>query len=389
MTPGARLSAAIEVLDKVLAGAAAERALTAWARGSRFAGSKDRAAVRDHVYDVLRSRRSLAAIGGAETGRALVHGLVIRQGLQVDTLFNGEGHAPAPLNDDERVREATPPMGLAESCDIPEWLWPQWEADLGAQATQVALAQQDRAPAYLRVNLRRGSREDAQAMLAADGVQTVLHPEVKTCLQVTENPRKVALSTAYMDGYVELQDAASQIAIAGLDVRAGARVLDYCAGGGGKALALADLHDCSVTAHDISVARMGDIAPRAQRAGVAVSVADTAELAGLELFDLVFCDAPCSGSGTWRRTPDAKWRLSQDKLNNYNMLQDEVLAKSSMFVRPGGVLVYATCSVLSCENDTVVSRLCARSRAWTIEREMRLLPGEHSDGFYLVVLRNQ
>ena len=387
MTPAARLNAAIEVLDTIQAGTVAEKALTAWARGNRFAGSKDRAAIRDHVYEVLRAKRSLAHLGGGTTGRALILGLLRRENIAPEAVFGAGGYGPEALSDAELQAGLDPQtMTDAVACDIPDWLWPMWQASLGGQAAACAKVQQSRAPVCLRVNKRRSDRAGAIARLAEDGIVAVPHPDVKTALEVVENERRVHQSAAYIEGLVELQDAASQAAMLTLNIAPGATVLDYCAGGGGKALALADLYDAQVTAHDINAGRMADIPVRAARAGVDVATADRQGLDAMAPFDVVLCDAPCSGSGTWRRTPDAKWRLTAEKLLGYNDLQLDVLASGAGRVAPGGRLVYATCSVLDCENDAVVAAFCGMHPGWHVTKRLRLTPSPHNDGFFIVVL---
>jgi 16S rRNA (cytosine967-C5)-methyltransferase len=384
MTPGARVAAAAEILDSIRDGQAAEQALTTWARGSRFAGSKDRAAVRDHVYDALRARRSL----GDGSGRSLMMNLAYRDGIDVDTLFTGEGHAPAKLDDEDRAALSRPEaLTEAQKCDMPDWLWPQWQQSLGAAAVDTALAQQRRADVFLRVNQRRTSVGDAIEALKSEQIETMQHPDIKGCLRVTANPRRVKNAAAYLDGRVELQDASSQFAINQLQIPAGARVLDYCAGGGGKALGIADQFDAQVYAHDIAPKRMNDLNARAARAGVEVPQIATADLAAQGLFDLVFCDAPCSGAGTWRRTPDAKWRLTQERLDHLNLMQKEVIAGGAKRVKPGGVLAYATCSVLEAENDAIVDAFCKQNPSWALQARHQVLPNENGDGFYLNLLK--
>jgi 16S rRNA (cytosine967-C5)-methyltransferase len=386
MTPGARVAAAIAVLDEILSGAAAEQALTRWARASRYAGSKDRAAVRDHVYDVLRRKTSLSATAGARTGRDLMRALAVSSGWDVVALFDGQGHAPAPLS----VAEKEPlqkPLTDWEKYDIPEWIWGDWCANLSEDAIPTAKTLQSRAPVFLRHNPRKGSIADAVASLAADGITTEAHPFVQGCLKVTENPRRVKQSLAYQDGWVEIQDAASQAAIARIPVENGAQVLDYCAGGGGKALAVASAHHCYVTAHDISLARMSDIQPRAIRAGVEITIKETAALTAQTPYDIVLCDAPCSGSGTWRRTPDEKWRFNPDKLLKYNALQAEVLHKSMALTKPGGLVAYMTCSVLTSENQQVVENTLNETQGWAEIDQFALCPSEHNDGFFLSLLQ--
>ncbi|MCG3267610.1 RsmB/NOP family class I SAM-dependent RNA methyltransferase [Yoonia sp. I 8.24] len=385
MTPGARVAAAAEILDAIRDGQAAEQALTTWARGSRFAGSKDRAAVRDHVYDALRARRSL----GDGTGRGLMIALAQRDGADPDALFTGEGHAPAVLDGAERAALAEhTAQSDAQKCDMPDCLWPLWQQSLGADATQAAMAQQRRADVYLRVNRRRTSVTEAIAALSQDQIIAVPHPDIAGCLRVTANPRRIKLAAAYLDGRVELQDASSQFAISQLRVPAGGRVLDYCAGGGGKALGIADQFDAQVFAHDIAPQRMADLSARATRAGVDVPQIATDDLLQSDRFDVVFCDAPCSGSGTWRRTPDAKWRLTEERLDRMQGMQADVIAAGAKLVRPGGVLAYATCSVLAIENDAIVDAFCAQHPTWQRRARHQLLPGENGDGFYLCLLEN-
>ena len=389
MTPGARVAAAISILDQVLQGTAAEVALTGWARGSRFAGSKDRAAVRDLVFDALRARRSLSALGGAMTGRGLMIGLVLRDDLGLDALFDGAGHAPPPLSDAERVQiadgaELPDPVAY----DMPDWLWPLWCDSLGDEASAAALAQQVRAPVFLRVNRRCGSPEAAIAALAADGITAISHATVSGCLEVTDNARRIGQSRAYTDGLVELQDASSQFAMQAVQVPPGARVLDYCAGGGGKALGFADQNDAVVFAHDIAPERMRDLPARAARAGVSITQLRTDALSRQASFDVVFCDAPCSGSGTWRRTPDAKWRLTPADLDRLCATQAQVIRAAAQLVAPGGVLAYATCSVLRAENDAIVDDFLAANPRWRRDRTEKLRPDATGDGFYLCVLRD-
>lgn len=388
MTPAARYAAAIDILDMVSAEKSAEKCLAGWARNNRFAGSKDRAAIRDHVYDVLRAKRSLAALGGGTSGRNLILGLLLRNNIAPDTVFGAGGYGPAALGANEqhnhRLSDTLPqPVEF----DLPDWLWPLWQDSLGADAETAAMAQQSRAPVFLRVNLRRGTRETAQAILAEDGIVSQPHPMVFTTLEVTENERKVSGSRAYTEGLVELQDASSQMAVAALDFKPGLRVLDYCAGGGGKALALADMYDADVSAHDVAPQRMVDIPKRAARAGVSITILSAAHLKVIAPFDVVFCDAPCSGSGTWRRTPEAKWQLTESKLRDYNTLQEDALAKSARFVAAGGLLVYATCSVLKAENDDILNAFLARESRWKVVNKMQLIPSGAHDGFYMVVLR--
>lgn len=379
MTPGARAAAAIQVLDRVLAGEPAEKALTNWGRASRYAGSGDRAAVRDLVYDALRQRRSAAALGGGLTGRGLVLGLL--RMAEAEALFSGDGHAPAPPAADEAGR---PPEG-AEALDLPDWLIPEMERSLGERLALVAQAMRQRAPVFLRANLARGTSEAAIAALAEEGIVVRPHPLAATALEVTEGARRVQASQAYQTGLVELQDASSQAVVAALPLADGMRVLDHCAGGGGKTLAMAAQAKLRLWAHDASPRRMADLPDRARRAGVKVTLTDRPE-AGVP-YDLVLVDAPCSGSGSWRRDPEGKWRLTPERLAELVATQAGILDRVAPLVAPGGALAYATCSVLEVENGAQAQGFLARHPDWTLELENRFTPLEGGDGFYLALLR--
>ncbi|CTQ50446.1 RsmB/NOP family class I SAM-dependent RNA methyltransferase [Jannaschia donghaensis] len=390
MTPGARVQAAIEVLDIVLSGVAAERALTTWGRSSRYAGSKDRAAVRDHVFDALRRLRTGAWAGGIAhmpkecDARAVMAGVLLGQGADLGALFSGQGHAPAPLE------EVSPPDGTlsrAAQLDISDWLLEIFERDLGENADPVLTALRDRAPVFLRANTARISRDALQTVLADEGVETVLDDTAPTALRLTGPARGLTNLPSFQDGLWELQDAGSQALVARLPDMEGARVLDLCAGGGGKALAMAARGAASVFAHDVDAARMRDIPMRSARADVEITQLSTPE--DVAPFDAVVVDVPCSGSGSWRRAPDAKWRLTQGRLTELTVLQDEILRRAIALVRPGGWIGYMTCSVLACENAEIADRVVASDPDITLEDRWSCLPTAGGcDGFHLSVLRH-
>jgi 16S rRNA (cytosine967-C5)-methyltransferase len=385
MTPAARIQAAIEALEAVLAGARAEPVLTAWGRRARYAGSGDRAAVRDLVFDALRRRRSYAALGGGSSGRGLMLGRLRARGENPEAHFTGDRHAPAPLSEAERAAGRSP-EGV-EALDLPDWLWPAFQESLGAEAEAAALALRDRAPVHLRANLLKGDREAAARALAAEGIETVAVPASRTALEVTEGARRVARSRAFTDGLVELQDAASQAVVEALPLHDGARVLDLCAGGGGKTLALAARLRAPVDAHDAVARRLADLPARAARAGASIRLVPEPEVEAP--YDLVLCDVPCSGSGAWRRDPDAKWRLTPEALTGLAQVQDAILDRAAALVRPGGTLAYATCSMLRVEDEARIEAFLARVSGWHKENERRWHPGSDGDGFYLALLTRE
>lgn len=385
MTPAARAQAAIEILDTILSGTPAEQALTGWARRSRFAGSKDRAAVRDHVFDILRTLRSCAAHGGAMTGRGLMLGALRLAGVDPDTVFCSAPYAPAELSEAERDSGSAPLDG-AESLDLPDWFWPLWQDSLGDRAEDAAIALKHRAPVHLRVNLLKSNPEQASQSLSQDDVTVEPHPAAETALLVQDGARRIRGSRAYMSGLVELQDAASQAVVETLPLRDGMRVLDFCAGGGGKTLALAARARLDLFAHDAAPRRMRDLPERARRAGADVTILETSELAGSGPFDLVLCDAPCSGSGSWRRAPEGKWSLTPEKLADLCKTQAEILEQAAELVSPGGTLAYATCSVLADENAGQINQFLAQTPGWRKVRDDSWMVSDGTDGFYLALL---
>ena len=385
MTPAARLTAAIEVLEAIAASPdPADRVVAAWGRANRYAGSKDRAAVADRVYDCLRRRRSLAWPLRADSARAAVLGSVIADGADPETLFTGVGHAPAPLTADERaaLTEPPPPPPDPVRLDYPAWLDAALRDSLGAAFEASMTALQARAPVDLRVNTLKGDVAGARAALAAEGIETVAVALAPTCLRAAPGA-PVARTRAYAEGLVELQDAASQAAALFPAPKPGETVLDFCAGGGGKTLALAAVlrNQGRLIAHDAAARRMRDLPARLARAGAAAQVLAGDALGALAGgCDLVFVDAPCSGSGAWRRDPAGKWRLTPARLDELRAAQATVLAQALRFMRPGGRLAYATCSMLACENAGALAAADLAPRD-----ALRLTPADGADGFYCAV----
>ena len=379
MTPAAHLSAAIEILQLIgERRRPAQDLLKEWGVGHRFAGSKDRAQIASLVFDALRKRASAAYVMGAETPRAILLGALREaRGLslaKVAALCSGEGHAPSPLTEDERARYENAALADAPAHvrgDYPQWLASRLEAALGDQAAAEGVALAERAPIDLRVNILKATREEAQKKLAH------LHPEPTPLsplglrMRPGADGRGPALAgePAFLKGLVETQDEGSQLAALLCGAAPGEQALDLCAGGGGKTLALAaQMHNRGqVYAHDADGRRLAPIFARLERAGVRnVQVrapkGEADVLADLEgRCDLVLIDAPCTGTGTWRRHPDAKWRLAPGAIDLRLKEQTALLAQATRFVKPGGRLAYVTCSLLREENeDQIHAFLAAR-----------------------------
>lgn len=393
MTPEARIGSAVDILDRVIAGEPAERALTNWARGHRFAGSRDRAAIRDHVYDALRRRRSALALSGQaeEGGRALMIGLLAEEGADPATVFTGQGYAPAPLSAAEAQALAAAPapgdLPEAVALDVPDWLVDPLKQRLGADYARAMAVMRSRAPVFLRVNAQRAGREGAQAALAAEGIVTRASPQAKFALEVVEGASRIRNSASYIGGLVEVQDLSPQAAVERLPLKPGQRVLDYCAGGGGKVLAMAAQVPGTWFAHDADPRRMADLPARAARAGVTVRQLAPGSVAAAGPFDLVLADVPCSGTGTWRRTPEAKWTLTPARLQTLLHTQAAILDAAAALVGPKGTLAYMTCSLLEDENGAQVAAFLDRSPGFGLEFEQGYGPPDGGDGFHLACLK--
>ena len=378
MNPGARIAAAIEVLDDIeTRHRPAADALKDWGLSHRFAGSKDRAALATLVFDALRCRASAAWIMGEETPRAIMLGsLREMRNLSADeiaALCSGEAHAPAPLSDGERTRLATATLDGAPDPvrgNYPDWLAPAFAAAFGDRAADEGRALAARAPLDLRVNTLKATRDKAAASLGHLGAAPTRLSPLGLCLPLTDDGRSPSLAgePAYVKGLVEIQDEGSQLAALLCAAEPGEQVLDLCAGGGGKTLALAAAMDNrgQIYATDRETRRLAPLHARLERAATRNVQIRTPRrnqnvLADLEArCDLVLVDAPCTGTGTWRRNPDAKWRIRPGALEQRIKEQDEVLDSAAPFVKPGGRLVYVTCSLLREENEDRIVAFLAR-----------------------------
>ncbi|TCT07831.1 RsmB/NOP family class I SAM-dependent RNA methyltransferase [Aquabacter spiritensis] len=372
MTPAARLSAAIDILaDLAVRRRPASESLKDWGLRHRFAGSGDRAAIAGLVFDTLRRRASAAYVMGSDEPRALVLGmLAVMRGLDLDAiarLADGSRFAPAQLSADERTRLADPNLETAPPWvkgDYAQWLDPSLARTFGAERVDEGRALAARAPLDLRVNTLVAAPDAVLQELAHLSPEPGRFSPLALRIQLDTEGKAPPLTSeaAFVKGAVEVQDEGSQIAAILAGPMPGAQVLDLCAGAGGKTLALAGLMDNKgqLYAYDSDIRRLKPIHERLQRAQVRnVQVraprgaADV--LADLEgRMDLVLIDAPCTGTGTWRRNPDAKWRMRPGALAERIAEQARILADAARFVRPGGRIAYVTCSLLDEENGAQI-----------------------------------
>ena len=375
MTPAARLAAAAEVLDRIAAGREpAEAALKAWGVAHRYAGSGDRRAIADRVFRALRHRARLAWAGGGEDGRTLVlFSLALLDGLVLDDierLYSGEGYGPPPLTAEERARldaaPGEPPAWVGAG--LPPFVADDFHSRFGADWPAEAEAlMTPRAPIDLRVNALKATREQAAEALRAEGLAPEPTPFSAWGLRLAaEPPPNVQKLAAFRDGRVEIQDEGSQLAAWLARAAPGETVVDFCAGGGGKTLALAQQMrgEGRLIACDVEARRVDAIRPRLSRAGQSADLRVLGPAGeGVEdldgAADLVFVDAPCSGSGTWRRRPEQAWRLTAEEVERLHALQVDILARAARLARPGARLAYVTCSVLSRENEDSAAAFAA------------------------------
>jgi|SRR5579871_2946050 len=366
MTPAARIQEAIAILEALdETQRPADRFIRDWFRKRRYAGSKDRASVAERVFSVLRHRASLAWRMQSDSPRALLIAALLEEDVapaEIYGLFSGDGHAPDKLNADERAAINTPPRSappLPVMCEFPAWLERELSRAFGEDLEREMTAFNERAAIDLRVNTLKAERDHVLGELLEAGFEAAASRYVPDGIRIAPGPRAAALQrhALYRSGAFEFQDEAAQIAVVLASAKSGMNVLDCAAGAGGKSLALAAAMENKgrIVACDIRAAALAELRERASRAGASIIV--TQEKPPPEEFDLVFLDAPCSGSGTWRRQPELKWRLTQERLDTLTRTQDALLAEAATHVKAGGRLVYATCSILPSENEDRATRL--------------------------------
>ena len=440
MTPAARLAASIEALTEILSERRpADGVLSAYFRTRRYVGSKDRADIAGRVYAVLRHRarlgrllaragwKEVAALDPAAIARAWTFGHALvgeaRTTDQLEALLTGDTYGPAALTDDERVlfdrlardgAYADPSLPLEVRTECPDWAWPSLNALFGDRAEAELAALTEEAPFDLRVNEVKAERPAVAAALRADGLTVTETPLSPLGLRVSGRP-PLAGHRLFKAGAIEVQDEGSQLVTLLTDPRPGQQVADFCAGAGGKALGLAARMRGKgrVVACDVSEGRLARAKERIRRAGIdniepklLDSERDRWVKRQKRKFDRVLIDAPCTGTGAWRRNPDSRWRPVD--LAEVTALQARIVDRAARLVKPGGRLVYATCSLLPEENEAQIDRLLAAdpglrpvpvAEIWpdavgtpppadlAAAPALRLTPHRHgTDGFFVAVL---
>ena len=430
MTPSARLLAAIELLEEIASAdrKPADAVANNFFRERRFIGSGDRRAVSDRVWGVLRARRRLgwwlAKAGAYPSARLLVGASLLLEGWTMEGVlagFSGGQFAPAPPGAEERavlrpLEGRTldhPSMGEAVRLEVPDWILPHLQARFGTALAEEMAAMGEPAPLDLRVNILKSDVAAAQAALLAEGIEAATTPYSPWGLRVAHR-RAVTSGAAFQTGAVEIQDEGSQLVAHLVGATPGMRVADWCAGAGGKTLAIAALMENRghVVACDVSEARLEGAVKRLRRAGVhnverhLTVDGDKWVKRRAQSFDRVLVDAPCTGTGTWRRNPDGRLRLGETDLAELLPKQARILDTAERLVRPGGRLVYATCSLLEDENERQIEGFLTRhpdyrvvpvSEVWALaaavpcaDPYLVLTPLLHgTDGFFGAVLERR
>ena len=435
MTPGARLQAAIDLLHDIHAGnSPADRVTAAFFRGRRYIGAKDRREVLDRTYAVLRRRAALdwwiwkAGQEPKDRDRArLIASLALLDGWNAERIggcFDDGPYHPKPLDEAERRILKTAQGKEIESKEQPAAIrneYPEWMEDLlrarfGDRLEAEMRAAIDAATTDLRVNTLKATPVEAIAALKAEGIKALPTRISPVGLSVHGRPPLATLQ-CFKDGLIEVQDEGSQLVALLVDAKPGQRVVDFCAGAGGKTLAIAAQmkNKGKIFACDVLQGRVDRAAVRFNRAGIF-----NVERKGLSSerdpwvkrhagdFDRVLVDAPCTGTGTWRRNPDAKWKLSPQDLDELTALQRRILDSACRLVKPGGRLIYATCSLLAEENEAQVAHFLSHHEEFKLlplpyvwfdaiggtppeeGAMLSLTPARHgTDGFFAAILERQ
>lgn len=411
MTPAARIQAAIEILTEILAiQRPADTIASAWFRNRRYIGSKDRAAISTRIYRIMREYHRLTwwitRVECAVDARALIIADLFFEKehnmRSLESTFAGEKYTPEKLLPAEKnlayLQGKTlddPAMSLRERMECPEWAFAPLQKALGENFEIEMQAMLSPAPLDLRVNILRTNRDTVLEQLREDGIEAQLGKISPFSIRVFGRP-PISQHFLYKEGFIEIQDEGSQMVAVVAAAKPGEQVCDYCAGAGGKTLALGAMMNNKgrIVALDVLGGRLKRAKERFRRAELhnietreLVEAGDKFVKRHVGHFDLVLADAPCTGVGTWRRDPDKRWRMLGPGLETLVPLQKEILGKTARMVKPGGRLVYATCSLLPDENENQVESFLQEHPEFTLKDTLRLTPARNdTDGFFAAVM---
>ena len=396
-----RAAAAINILDDYLKGYPLEKILKQWFKINRFAGSNDRRNIRDLVFDILRKRLILyypfQINKYIETGRVLVLSYLFlykKDSFSLEDIKGNKYFSP-PINNDEfiilnNIKRLVKKAPRYISLNCPEFLEEKLSQSLGNNFNVIMELFLKRAPVYLRINQNKINIKEAKIKLENQGILSEICPSSKYALKVLSGEKFIKNSSPYQLGEVELQDLSSQLTTELVQISSGKKILDFCAGSGGKALAIASRlrNKVDIFAYDINNLKYKNLNYRAKKAGANITILDSKQLIKYRnFFDIVFVDAPCSGTGTWRRDPKIKWELNDQKLSVLIKNQYSIVKQACSYLKNGGFLIYVVCSLLEDEGELIIRKYLLHHKNYSKIKSGIFHPINASDGFYFSVLK--
>ena len=396
-----RAAATINILDDYLKGYPLEKVLKQWFKKNRFAGSNDRRNIRDLVFDILRKRLILyypfQINEYVETGRVLVLSYLFlykKDSFSLEDIKGNKYFSPSINNEEfiilnnitRLVKKA--PKYISLNC--PEFLEEKLSQSLGNNFNVIMELFLKRAPVYLRINQNKINIKEAKIKLENQGILSEICSSSKYALKVLSGEKFIKKSSPYQLGEVELQDLSSQLTTELVQISSGKKILDYCAGSGGKALAIASRlrNKADIFAYDLNNLKYKNLIYRTNKAGANITIIDSKQLIKYKnFFDIVFVDAPCSGTGTWRRDPKIKWELNDQKLSVLTKHQYSIVKQACSYLKNGGFLIYVVCSLLEDEGDLIIRKYLLHHKNYSKIKSGIFHPINASDGFYFSVLK--
>ena len=396
-----RAAAAINILDDYLKGYPLEKILKQWFKINRFAGSNDRRNIRDLVFDILRKRLILyypfQINEYVETGRVLVLSYLFlykKDSFSLEDIKGNKYFSPSINNDEfiilNNIKRLVKKAPRYISLNYPEFLEKKLSKSLGNNFNIIMELFLNRAPVYLRINQNKININEVKIKLENQGILSEICPSSKYALKVLSGEKFIKKSSPYQLGEVELQDLSSQLTTELVQISSGKKILDFCAGSGGKALAIASRlrNKVDIFAYDINNLKYKNLNYRAKKAGANITILDSKQLIKYRnFFDIVFVDAPCSGTGTWRRDPKIKWELNDQKLSVLTKNQYSMVKQACSYLKNGGFLIYVVCSLLEDEGELIIRKYLLHHKNYSKIKSGIFHPINASDGFYFSVLK--
>ena len=400
MRQDARANAAISILDNFLIGQNLNSVLSRWAKDNRYAGSSDRESIRNIVFDVLRVKKTLTSVLEKEkqpiNGRALVFLYSVFYALNLNDIFTGQDYGPEKLTIFEKEFSKLSKENIDEcfgiANNIPDFLTAEFKMSLGRKFKNAMRLLEKRAPISIRVNPLKSDISSILECLSLEGIKGKKSKIVRYGIDIIGNPRRLTQIQAFKDGCFEVQDLHSQKIIEDLPLNEHIKVLDYCAGAGGKILSIACLlkGKGKFYIHDIDERKLKEADTRAKRSGVKFKRFEAKNLQKYRgCFDCIIADVPCSGSGAWRRNPQQKWRITPGSLNKILTRQTMILDEAKDLVKRDGYIFYMTCSLLKIENEEVINKFLMENKYFRLFSKKNVTIDDYGDGFFCAALQKK